>query len=180
MTSKSQLRTKAPIIGFVAYSGTGKTTLLTGLIPLLRSNGLRIAVIKHTHHDFDIDKPGKDSYALRQAGASQTLLASPRRMALVIEQEAPYKEVSLREYLAHLDQDNVDLILVEGFKHEAFPKIELQRAALKHAALYPEDSHIIAVASDAVSPAQCRLPLLDLNNPQQVCDFILHFIDYHH
>lgn len=184
MTVKnSEISLAVPVIGFVACSGTGKTTLLSQLIPLLRDSGLRIAVVKHTHHDFDIDKPGKDSYILRQAGATQTLLASGKRTALIIEHEAPREEVQLQDCLTHLALDSLDLVLVEGFKHETYPKIELQRGSLEHPARYPQDSHIIAVASDNPTPAQYQQlegqpPTLDINNPRQICDFILQFINH--
>jgi molybdopterin-guanine dinucleotide biosynthesis protein B len=178
MTSNS-ININVPLIGFVGPSGSGKTTLLSRVIPLLRLMGLRIAIIKHTHHDFDIDKPGKDSYELRKAGAAQTLLASPRRTALVIEHGPPFEEVRLQDCLSRLNLDTIDLILVEGFKHEAYPKIELQRLAFYQPPLHREDSNIIAVATNDESPAQCRLPMLDINNPQQVCDFIIEYINHH-
>lgn len=166
-----------PIIGFVARSGTGKTTLLSQLIPLLNKQGLRVAVIKHTHHDFEIDKPGKDSYVLRKAGAQQTLLASKQRTALVREHVPPRNEVRLQDCVAQLDLKQLDLILVEGFKNESYPKIEVQRTALQHTPLFLDDSDIIAVASDNPAPAQCPLQVLDSNNLQQICDFILQFIN---
>lgn len=163
-----------PVLGFAAFSGTGKTTLLVRLIPLLARRGLRIAMIKHAHHDFDIDIPGKDSYELRKAGARQVLVASDRRRALVTETDPP-REPSLEELVAALDLDTVDLVLVEGFRHLAFPRIELHRPALGHPLLCREDSSIIAVASDA-APACGGLPVLDINHPAGIADFIVDWL----
>jgi molybdopterin-guanine dinucleotide biosynthesis protein MobB len=161
-----------PVLGFVAYSGTGKTTLLTQLIPALAELGIRVALIKHAHHGFDPDVPGKDSYRLRQAGAIQTLVASPRRQALVTElaeEHAP----RLEELLAQLDPDRSDLVLVEGFRGESIPKIEVHRAQLGHPPRHPELPNVIALASDApVTEANHSLPVLDLNRPAAVAEFI--------
>lgn len=158
------------IIGFAAYSGTGKTTLLTRIIPLLKCEGLRLAVIKHSHHDFELDKPGKDSYELHHAGSSQTLLTSKYRSALIREKQ-PNKEPILKEALQQLDHSCIDLVLVEGFRHEpGLPKIELHRALLKKPLLFHEDKEIIAIASD--SPLDTALPVLDINNPHQIALFI--------
>ncbi|MGB5540885.1 MAG: molybdopterin-guanine dinucleotide biosynthesis protein B [Gammaproteobacteria bacterium] len=160
-----------PVLGFAAFSGTGKTTLLVQLIPLLQRQGLRIAMIKHAHHDFDIDTPGKDSYELRKAGARQVLIASSRRRALVTEHPVPC-EPRLEELVSALDLDAVDLVLVEGFRHLPFPKIELHRPSLGHPLLCREDGSIIAVASDA--PLDCAgLPLLDISQAAGIADFIL-------
>jgi molybdopterin-guanine dinucleotide biosynthesis protein MobB len=160
-----------PILGFAAYSGTGKTTLLLKLLPLLKAKGLRIAMLKHTHHDFDIDKPGKDSYRLREAGAEQMLVASSQRFALMVE-TGNYDEPCLAELLPKLDQKNLDLILVEGFKHEKIPKIELHRPSLGKDFLFTNDKDIIAIASDE-SLLQVKIPVLNLHNPQQIVDFIM-------
>jgi len=163
-----------PVLGFAAYSGAGKTTLLEAVLPLLRAAGLRVAVIKHAHHRFDVDQPGKDSYRLRKAGASPMLIASARRWVLM--QETPEEtEPKLEALLTHLNQTQLDLILVEGFKHEAFPKIEVFRQAAQHTPMYPEDPNIIAVISDVAVLAECNLPQLDLNNPEQVAEFIIGF-----
>jgi molybdopterin-guanine dinucleotide biosynthesis protein MobB len=159
-----------PVLGIAAWSGTGKTTLLTRVLPLLRAQGLRVGVLKHAHHDFDIDHPGKDSYELRKAGAGQMLVASNRRWALMVE--APVDgDVSLWDMLARLDRGNLDLILVEGFRHERFPKLELHRAALGKPLLYPDDDAIIALASD--TPVHTDLPRLDINDPVAIAAFIL-------
>ncbi len=161
-----------PILGFVAFSGTGKTTLLEQLIPLMRERGVRIALLKHAHHDFDIDKPGKDSYRLRQAGASQVMVASAHRWALITEQSKEQDEPQLRELLSHLDPDQFDLLLVEGFKHEHYPKVELWREVLGKPLLYPNDSHIIAIACD-IPPPQASIPVLDINRPETIGEFII-------
>ena len=164
---------RIPVVGFVAHSGTGKTTLLRQLIPLLREAGIRVAVIKHTHHDFDIDQPGKDSYVLRKAGTEQMLVASNRRWALMVENSEQQPEPALNALLTQLDQSRLELILVEGFKHESFPKIELQRVELAKPALYVDDADIIAVASDAPLQTQRPITRLDLNQPRQILDFLI-------
>jgi len=161
-----------PVIGFAAYSGTGKTTLLRCLIPVLRAAGVRVGVVKHAHHDFDIDVPGKDSYELRKAGAGEVLVASGRRWALMVETE-DRGDPDLGSLLARLDCASLDLVLVEGFKHEAIPKIELCRPSLGRPLLFPDDPHIIAVASDAPLARSIDLPMLDLNDATSVSDFLL-------
>lgn len=161
-----------PLLGFYAASGTGKTTLLTALIPLLGARGLRVAVVKHTHHRFDLDQPGKDSYRLRSAGADQVLLASRERMALLREFRDGRPEPRLAELVACLDLATVDLVLVEGFKHEPFAKIELHRPALGRPLLHPDDPHVIALATDGPVTLARPLPVLDLNQPEQIARFI--------
>lgn len=161
-----------PILGFIAFSGTGKTTLLEQLIPLLVERGVRTALLKHAHHDFDIDKPGKDSYRLRKAGARQVMVASARRWALVTEHSEEQDEPQLRELLTHLDPQQFDLLLVEGFKHEHYPKIELHREILGKPLLFQNDSHIIAIACDTPQ-LQAPVPVIDINQPEVICDFIL-------
>ncbi|MEW6646058.1 MAG: molybdopterin-guanine dinucleotide biosynthesis protein B [Pseudomonadota bacterium] len=165
-----------PLLAFVAASGTGKTTLLEQLIPLLRSHGLHLAVIKHTHHDFDIDQPGKDSYRMRAAGAQQVMVASRRRWALLTEHPDGRAEPCLEELVAALDRTTLDLILVEGFKHEAVTKIELHRPTLGKPPLFPHDPRIIAVACDAPPNVPISLPLLDLNDPSAIAAFVLRHI----
>ncbi len=162
-----------PLVGFVAYSGTGKTTLLEKVIPELRALKLRVGIIKHAHHDFDIDIPGKDSWRLRQAGASQVMVASRKRWALITEHETVHEEPNLQELLRHLDTRLLDLVVVEGFKHEAFAKIELRRSDLERPAIHCDDPHVIAVAHDRPESYPCPLPLLDLNQPQQIAQFIV-------
>lgn len=165
-----------PVLGFVAPSGTGKTTLLTRLLSLLKGHGLRIGVIKHAHHAFDTDIPGKDSYELRKAGACQMLVASRQRSALITEY-ATGKELVLAELLQALDLDSLDLVLVEGFKHTPYPKIELHRQALGQPLLYPDDTSIIALATDDITLAPLTLALLDINNVQEMADFVLATLD---
>jgi len=165
--------TKLPLLGFAAFSGTGKTTLLKKIIPLLKAKGIRLGIIKHAHHNFDIDQPGKDSYELRKAGADQMLIASSRRWALMVETPNQH-EAELDSLITRLDQTQLDLILVEGFKHVAFAKIELHRDAVKKPYLFPDDNNIIAVAlDDSVLPVDCALPVLDINNPEEIVSFIL-------
>jgi molybdopterin-guanine dinucleotide biosynthesis protein B len=163
---------RVPLLGFAAYSGTGKTTLLRQLIPLLKAEGLRVGLIKRAHHEADIDQPGKDSHELRMAGASPVMLSTSRRRAIVMEHESPRDPV-LDEELRHLDQSGLDLLLVEGFKHETFPKIELHRPALGRPLLYPNDANVIAIAADGVLDPPPPIPRLDLNQPRELLDFIL-------
>jgi len=165
-----------PVLGFAAWSGTGKTTLLKALLPRLRQRGLRIGCIKHAHHDFDVDTPGKDSYELRHAGAGQMLIASHKRWALMVE-DVRNEPPMLSELLSHLDTDKLDLVLIEGFKAEAFPKIELNRPAVGKPWRYQQDPHVVAVACDDLTaiPADCKLPQLDLNNLELLESFILDF-----
>lgn len=157
------------VLGIAGWSGSGKTTLLTELIPLLVAAGLRVSTIKHAHHEFDIDQPGKDSYRHRHAGASEVLISSAKRFALMHEHRGE-AEPTLEELLAKLAP--VDLVLVEGFKASLHPKIEVWRASVGKPMLQPKDPHVIAVASDA-PVTQLSVPFLDANNPQQVTDFIL-------
>jgi molybdopterin-guanine dinucleotide biosynthesis adapter protein len=163
-----------PLLGFCAYgSGIGKTTLLTSLIPVLTARGLNLSVIKHAHHTFDIDHPGKDSYRIREAGAVQTMLGSRRRWALMTEMSRISErkdDLRLAELLPHMDTSLVELILVEGFKQEPIPKIEIFRPSLNKPLLASTDPHIIAVATDG--PAQTALPQLDLNDSQAIADFV--------
>jgi len=166
-----------PILGFAAYSGTGKTTLLVQLIPLLRQQGLRIALIKHAHHAFDIDQPGKDSYRLREAGATQVLVASSQRSALITENESP-QEPRLNDLLERIDTRQIDLILVEGFRHVSFAKIELHRQQLGKPWLHTEDDSIIALASDQPAETGSTLPQLDLNRPAEIVSFIMKHFDF--
>jgi molybdopterin-guanine dinucleotide biosynthesis protein MobB len=160
-----------PVLGFAAFSGTGKTTLLKQLLPLLRNAGIRVSMIKHAHHDFDIDKPGKDSYELRKAGARQVLIASDRRRALITEYETPC-EPRLQELVEQIDIGACDLVLVEGFRHVPFNKIELHRPSLERPLLFPNDDSVIAVASDAPIDTG-TLPLLDINDVGAIAKFII-------
>lgn len=158
------------VLGVAARSGTGKTTLLRALIPLLREAGLRLALAKHSHHELELDRPGKDSHRLRLAGAAAVLVCSGRRTALIDTRPEPWP---LAASLAALAAPDIDLILVEGFKGAPIPKLELHRPALGAPPLFPHDRHIIAVACDAPLDRPCALPLLDLNAPPAIAAFVL-------
>jgi len=167
---------RKPVLGIAAFSGVGKTTLLKQLLPILKAQGIRIGMIKHAHHDFDIDKPGKDSYELRKAGADRMLVVSARRLALMVENQVD-KDPVLDEVLLNLGQDEVDLVLVEGFRHEDFPKIELHRTSLGHEPLYIQDKSIIAIATDGELPVPIDLPIMDINNANEIVAFIEDWLD---
>lgn len=161
-----------PVIGFVAASGTGKTTLLSRLIPVLSERGLRCAVIKHSHHDFEIDRPGKDSHRLREAGAGQVLLASPHRTFWVEEGDGA-TEHRLADLLGQLNAEATDLVLVEGFRHESLPKIEIHRPVLGAPLLCLDDPDIIALATDSEPDQASELPRLPLNEPDVIAEFVV-------
>ncbi|MCP9269262.1 molybdopterin-guanine dinucleotide biosynthesis protein MobB [Xenorhabdus sp. XENO-1] len=162
--------TTLPLLGITAYSGTGKTTLLKQVIPLLRQQHIRVGLIKHTHHNMDVDQPGKDSYELRKAGAAQTLVASQQRWALMTE-TPDLPELDLHYLASRFDADSLDLVLVEGFKEEAIAKIALYRHGLNVSLDQILDPHVIAIASD--TPLATSLPQLNINQPQQVTAFIV-------
>ena len=147
------------ILGLAGWSGSGKTTLLTALLPLLTARGLRVSTVKHAHHGFDLDQPGKDSWRHREAGAHEVMIASSRRWALLHENEGD--EPSLAALLARLSP--VDLVLVEGFKSYPHPKLEVHRPALGRPPLWPDRADILAVATDAALPGcdRAQLPLGD-------------------
>ncbi|CAI1157503.1 Molybdopterin-guanine dinucleotide biosynthesis protein B [Serratia proteamaculans] len=162
-----------PLLAIAAYSGTGKTTLLKQLIPLLKQRCIRVGLIKHTHHDMDVDTPGKDSYELRKAGADQTLVASDRRWALMTE--TPEQQSLDLQYLAsRFDRSKVDVILVEGFKHEPVSKIILYREDIGRPLEDMLDEFVIAVASDQSITVKSRS--LDLNQPESIADFIVKWL----
>ncbi|MFK8027887.1 MAG: molybdopterin-guanine dinucleotide biosynthesis protein B [Gammaproteobacteria bacterium] len=161
-----------PLIGFCAFSGTGKTTLLTKLIPILSQRGIRLAVIKHAHHNFDVDHEGKDSYQLRHAGAAQMLISSSRRWALMTELSESQTELSLPDLVSNIDHVNIDLILVEGFKKLSFPKIELHRPSLGHPIMSLDDKNIIALATDEPCANTEQVVCLDINEPKEIATFI--------
>lgn len=165
------IQTRIPVIGFAATSGTGKTTLLLKVVPLLRARGLRIGLIKRAHHTFDTDKPGKDSYELRKAGASQVLVGSDHRWALVVENDTP-AEIKLIDMLNNLRAETLDLVLVEGFKSEPIAKIELHRPSLGQPLMAATDANIVAVATDDPRLVEIGIPVLDMNRPEDVADFI--------
>ena len=166
------LKNPPPLLGFCAFSGTGKTTLLTRLIPIFGKKGLKIGIVKHAHHQFDIDQPGKDSYELRKAGAREILVSSTKRWALVHESDERKDDTDLNDLLEHMSLQELDLVLVEGFKHEPVTKIELNRPSLGNPFLFPDDSSIIAIAMDETPKEEIKLPLLDLNNCEQIAEFI--------
>lgn len=168
MSSKS-----IPIVGICAWSGTGKTTLITALIPLLRAQGLRVAVIKHAHHKVELDQPGKDTFRFQSAGADQVILASQKTRAVLFEQNET-SEVSLKSALELVNHNSIDLILVEGFKHETLAKIELHRPILGNPFLFADDPQIIAIASDRpLELEDKRVIQLDLQQPATIAAFIL-------
>lgn len=154
--------------GFAGYSGSGKTTLIEKLIPLFSGRGLRVSLIKHAHHTFDVDTPGKDSYRHREAGCSEVLVTSSRRWVLMHElRGAP--EPDLNTLITRISP--CDLLLVEGFKREPIPKLEIYRASVGEPLIYPHDQSVVALASDA--QLDTRLPQFDLNAPAAISEFIL-------
>ncbi len=156
------------VIGLAGWSGSGKTTLITKVIPVLVGRGLRVATVKHAHHEFDIDKPGKDSWLHREAGASEVVVSSGRRWALVHELRGE-PEPPLVELLGKLSP--ADLVIVEGFKRHAYPKLEIYRTAEGKPLIYPEDDCIIAIASDAPLP-RAQLPVLMLDDIEGIADVL--------
>lgn len=164
------------VIAFAGYSGSGKTTLVERLIPVLRLAGQRVSVVKHAHHKFDIDHPGKDTHRHREAGAFEVVVASSQRLALMREFEQP-AELSVHHLIAEL-YDGVDWVLVEGFKHSDLHKIEVWRATQTSStrrALYPDDPFVAAIATDGprALPAPTQLPVLDLNDADAIVAWLL-------
>jgi len=160
--------TNPRVLGISGWSGAGKTTLLTKLIPELARRGLSVATLKHAHHAFDVDQPGKDSYEHRKAGARQVLISSERRWVLMHE-NAGAPEPRLAELLRRLSP--CDLVLIEGFKKERHPKLEIYRASVGKPPLHPDDPRVIAVASDG--SVEGPLPRLDLDDVQGIADFVV-------
>jgi molybdopterin-guanine dinucleotide biosynthesis protein B len=160
-----------PLLGIAAWSGTGKTTLLEQLLPRLSARGLKVAVIKHAHHDFEIDTPGKDSYRLRQAGAAPMLIASSARIAMMIETPGR-EEAELSELVDMVSAQRPDLVLVEGFKNWPLPKLELHRPALGKPLRAHEDAWVAAVASDADLTLPEGVEHLDLNDLDALSDWV--------
>ena len=156
------------IIGLAGWSGSGKTTLITKVIPVLVGRGMKVATIKHAHHEFDIDRPGKDSWLHREAGASEVVVASGRRWALIHELRGE-SEPPLAELLTKLSP--ADLVIVEGFKRHAHPKLEVYRASVGKPLQYPDDDCIVAIATDSPLP-QAQLPLLRLDDIESIANVL--------
>lgn len=157
------------IIGLAGWSGSGKTTLITKLIPRLIARGVKVSTLKHAHHGFDLDKPGKDSFFHRAAGATEVIISSAKRWAILHElREEP--EWNLGDLVAKMSP--VDLVLVEGFKRDVFPKLEIHRAANLKPLIHPDDPHIVAIASDTALP-QAKVPVVDLNDVEAIADLLL-------
>ena len=163
------------LIGFAAYSGTGKTTLIKSIVTILKELNYRVSVIKHAHHNFDIDKPEKDSYEIRKSGAENMLISSQKRWALVHE-NINNDELNLSELINILDNKENDIILVEGFKAEKFPKIELYRKQVSKSFLYDNDESIIAIAHDENIEINTDIKKLDINNPQEIAKYIIEYL----
>ena len=157
------------IIGLAGWSGAGKTTLLTKVIPRIVARGLKVSTLKHAHHAFDIDQPGKDSHSHRAAGATEVLIGSANRWALMHELRGD-AEPTLRVLLHKLSP--VDLVLVEGYKRERHPKLEIYRAALGKPPLFPDDPAIVAVASDQPLP-QAKIPVVDRDDVESIADLLV-------
>ncbi len=160
-------------VGFAGYSGSGKTTLVEGLIAALKLRGLRVSVVKHAHHDFDIDHPGKDTHRHREAGAFEVVVASDRRLALMREFERP-AALSVHHLIAEL-YDGVDWVLVEGFKASNLLKMEVWRPESGKPALYPDDEFIVAIATNAPDqmPEPTLRPVLDIDDPDAVAQWLV-------
>lgn len=160
------------IFGFAGYSGSGKTTLIERLIPLFTQAGITVSLIKHAHHNFDVDQPGKDSHRHRKAGCSEVLITSSRRWALMHELRGAPEPV-LAEHVKRMSP--CDLLLVEGFKREAIPKLEVYRAEVGEPLIHPHDQNVVALASDV--KLDTRLPQFDLNAPEPIARFILRHLE---
>ena len=158
------------IIGLAGWSGSGKTTLITKLIPCLLARGVRVSTLKHAHHGFDLDKPGKDSFMHRAAGTTEVIISSAKRWAILHELREQDPEWDLAALVGKMSP--VDLVLVEGFKRDAFPKLEIHRIANGKPLLYPQDPHIVAVACDSALPG-VALPVVDLNAIEPIADLLL-------
>lgn len=183
-----------PVLGFSAFSGSGKTTLLKKALPILVRKGIRCAVVKHAHHAFEVDQPGKDSFELRKAGAAPMLVASSQRMAMMLDfpvsDESPVKDPDLQEMIDFLPLHRLDCVLVEGFKATPFPKIEIHRPATGKPVIALNDANIIAIATNDAAKlkenlmdsgeAVNALPLLDLNDPEAIADFVIEQVKQQH
>lgn len=166
-------RELVPVLGFVGASGAGKTTLITAVVPILADCGYRVGVMKHARHGFDLDRPGKDSYRMRSAGAAQVLVASRNRWALMAETPDHTGEPAFHDLLRQFDPRAVDLILAEGFAREHYPKIEVHRPSQgEPPKCWPDDPDVIAVASDQTLAVMHPVQWLDLNQPAAVAHFV--------
>lgn len=161
------------VVGFAGYSGSGKTTLVEKLIPVLKMRGLRVSVVKHAHHKFDIDHPGKDTFRHREAGAFEVVVASQNRLALMREFEQA-GELTVHHLIAEL-YEGVDWVLVEGFKHSDLLKIEVWRASSGKPARYMDDDFVVAIATDSPDqlPEATLRPVLDLDDAEALADYLL-------
>jgi molybdopterin-guanine dinucleotide biosynthesis protein B len=157
------------IIGLAGWSGSGKTTLVTKVIPRLLARGLKVSTLKHAHHGFELDQPGKDSFMHRAAGATEVIVSSAKRFAILHELRSE-PEWDLADLVGKMSP--VDLVLVEGYKRDAFPKIEIHRAANGKPLIHPEDPRIVAIASDVALPA-AKVPVVDLNDVEAIADLLV-------
>jgi molybdopterin-guanine dinucleotide biosynthesis protein B len=165
-----------PLLGFTAWSGTGKTTLLIKLLPILKDKGIKVGLIKHAHHQFEIDVEGKDSYELRKSGAEQVLVTSKNRWALLSDRTAP-KEPELQNELKRFNLDELDIMLIEGFKHECFHKIEIHRPDVGKPLIYPDDKNIIAFISPVSFSANTPLPTINIDDIDSVAEFVINYLE---
>ena len=157
------------IIGLAGWSGSGKTTLITKLIPRLIARGLKVSTLKHAHHGFDLDQPGKDSFFHRAAGATEVIISSSKRFAILHELRGE-PEWDLPNLVAKISP--VDLVLVEGYKRDRFPKLEIHRTANGKPLIHPDDPHIIAIAADVALP-QAKVPVVDLDDIEAIADLLM-------
>ncbi len=163
------MTTAMRIIGLAGWSGSGKTTLITKVIPRLIARGLKVSTLKHAHHGFDLDQPGKDSFFHRAAGATEVAISSAKRFAILHELRGE-AEWDLPDLVAKMSP--VDLVLVEGYKRDAFPKLEVHRAANGKPLIHPEDGHVVAIASDVALPA-ASVPVVGLDDIETIADLLL-------
>ena len=166
-----------PVVGLCAYSGSGKTTLLERLIPVFNSHELNVAVIKHAHHSFDIDHPEKDSYKIRKAGAQQVLVSSQRRWALIHENTSITAELSLQDALERIDPEPIDFVIVEGYKAAPISKIEIHRPIIGKPLIAADDPYVIAIATDQPEQVHTSLPVLALDDTEQIARFIEQLVE---
>jgi molybdopterin-guanine dinucleotide biosynthesis protein B len=159
------------IIGLAGWSGSGKTTLITKIVPCLRARGVTVSTLKHAHHGFDLDQPGKDSFFHREAGATEVMISSSKRWAILHELRED-AEWDLPDLVAKMSP--VDLVLVEGYKRDPFPKLEIHRAATGKPLIHPEDRHVVAIAADVALP-DVKVPLVDLNDIEAIADLLLKY-----